>query len=216
MSAVDHEIFNLYLFGKGLAIGDGSYNLHIGIKDEYLNIEHIVIPSFVNGKPIICLRYRCLRDLLSLLTVYIPRTIESFDGDAFTLCSKLNTIIFEENSIIKSVDGYSFHSTSITTITLPKTLQKINKETFSYCKKLKTIVITNFLTTDESIFTSDVPKDLKIIVPVNYPYDTFGSRNVTKCLPAFYGLKPLCRSRVLKTYYISNSIFFDIILFTTI
>ena len=132
------------------------------------------------------------------------------------MCSKLNTIIFEENSIIKSVDRYAFHSTSITTITLPKTLQIINKETFSYCKKLKTIVITNFLTTDESIFTSDVPSDLKIIVPVNHPYDTFGSRNVTKCLPAFYGLKPLCQSRVSKIYYISNSIFFDIILFTTI
>ena len=195
MTLVDHPIYILYKTGNYITVGKYNAGDHNGIKEEFVEtLVDAVIPSHVAGIKVKVLSYQSFRYLPNLQTVFIPNTITKLDGDTFIHCIKLHTIIFEDNSQLKTTRHYEFYNTTIESITLPIRLNEISNRLFFNCTKLKTVVIQNFLSsTDEGMFAR-VPNDLKILVPKNYPSDMFGGRNVTKILDEYHGIKNLCKS----------------------
>ena len=205
MTIVSHQILILYKIDNYIAIGNGNGD-HNGVKAECLeSLQDLVIPSRVEGFPVTKFKYQCFRKVPNLLTAFIPNTIKSFDSDAFVHCYKLHTVTFESNSKLESTGIYAFFNTNLSTVTLPITLKTVGMDMFYGCKMLKSVVILNFLSSDASGMFHNCPNDVKILVPSNYPNDTFGRRAVTKILPAFHGIKSMkisCRQK-FRQYSIS-------------
>ena len=128
------------------------------------------------------LSYQCFRKTPNLCTAFIPNTIIEMNADTFKQCTKLHTVIFEENSNLISMKHVEFYDTALQTITFPIKLKQISYQMFYNCISLKSIIIPNFLSSDDANMLSGAPNDLKILVPMNYPYDKFGNRNVVKVL----------------------------------
>lgn len=195
MTFVYHSIYNLYSYKNGLILGNYtkgvSYN---GVKKDQVSLlEHAVIPSHVNRLPVICTAYKSLEGMPNLQTVFVPYTIEEIGGDTFKLCKKLHSITFEVNSRLKKINQWVFYQSGLVSISFPRSLVSINNHDFGMCSELRSIEINNFVhSVDTSIFYG-IDKNVSVLVPVNYPYDTFGGINVMKILP-FYSVINYCKT----------------------
>ena len=209
MASIYHDIFNIYECESDAKIGDGSEDFYNGVKEEFSQtIVDLNIPSSVNGFKIVYLTYRCFSKMDNLKSVYIPNTIKIMIGDTFLKCSSLETIVFEEGSNPLDLGSFTFYAIKIPSIILPTRATSIGAKAFGYTNSIKTIVIKSFVNyNDENIFEgTDKTVLRRILVPSNYPYDTFGTLDVIKELPPYYGI-PKCHScnnkRIeFKTYFI--------------
>lgn len=195
MASVDHPIYMLYYYKNGLVIGNSSLEVyHNGVKeDKVQTLEHAVFPSRVGNLVVLSTGYKSLEALPNLKTVFIPNTMILIGGDTFKNCAKLRKITFEENSKLRQINHYVFYQSGIVSISFPRSLVSIQNHDFTGCADLETIEINNFFhTSDNSIFER-ISNNISILVPVNYPYETFGGRNVTKVLPFFTG-KSYCKT----------------------
>ena len=125
MTLVDHPTFYLYKTSNYITVGNHSGE-HNGIKPEFVEtLQDAVIPSYVNGIKVTVLSYMCFRFIPNLLTAFIPSTITKIDADLFIHCTKLHTVIFEDNSNLITMYHYAFYNTAITSLTLPIKLKTI-------------------------------------------------------------------------------------------
>ena len=186
-------LFSLYS-GDKLQLGvppvsnsDLDYAAHNGVKEEKADtLVDALIPSYVNGKKVTQLCYRCLSKLNNLKSVFIPNTIKTINGDTFLGCFKLNKVIFEENSKVRRITQYTFYSTAITTITFPPSLvETIGDSMFYNCTQLHTIAIQSFFHINQTSAFSHAPENIRILVPKNYPKDNFGGKPVIRSLPDY-------------------------------
>lgn len=171
---------------------------HNGVKDEYANtIENIAIPERHLGEVVFQLGYRCFKDLYKLKSVYIPKTILSFNGDTFFNCISLENVIFAPDSRVTDISYIVFTNTSIKTIVLPPSLIKSGKRVFSLMKNLKEIYLQSFFGCfDSTLFEGISTANIKIYVPSNYPDNNFCGISVSKSLPPFkkyYKTKIICQ-----------------------
>ena len=193
----EHFIFTLYGTNRNLQLGIPTYANpvetppHNGVIDSFVSqLEDAVIPSYVEGKLVDRLGYRCLRELPNLKFVFIPNTIKEIAADSFLDCPNLKTVIFEQNSQLSSISRYAFYSTGISSITFPPSLKTINGDyLFHNCPQLHTIVIQSLVTTDSQTIFDQTDQDVRILVPHNYPSSLFGTKNVLTVLPSFVSLK---------------------------
>ncbi len=70
-----------------------SYQI-TGIKDEYKNIEKIILPSTYNGKNITTVNSNALYGCINLSEVYVGPTYKVFEENAFNGCISLEKIYF--------------------------------------------------------------------------------------------------------------------------
>ena len=195
MVSLDHQTFIFVIYKNGVQLGTGENIDHNGVKDEAVEtIEDAVIPSRVGGLTVIKTGYKCLRNLPNLQTAFIPKTIEEIAGDLFVYCRKLHTITFEDNSRVKTMDYLIFYDTNITRLTFPPHVERIGHHSFYNCTYLEYVIITSFLNSNETDMFERASQNAKIFVPSNYPYKTFGGRNVTKILAAYNGKPKLCKT----------------------
>ena len=92
----------------------------------------------------------------SLSWVYIPKSLELVSmysglGGAFSGCSALRTVVFEEGTTI--VAPYLFGGSGLREITIPDTVKSIGDHAFYGCEKLHTVNFGSSLTTiDDNAF----------------------------------------------------------------
>jgi hypothetical protein len=94
------DYFNYRLVGS-------SYQI-IGIKDEYKNVEKVILPSVYNGKNITTITANAFYGCINLREVYIGLTYKAFEDNSFNGCISLDSIYLFEldgNKLSPSSNG---------------------------------------------------------------------------------------------------------------
>ena len=133
---------------------DGLYFFPIHNNSEYSVMAagsisgDLVIPPYVDGKPVTEILRNGFSNLPDLTSVIIPDSIRRIDGFAFHECEKLASVTFCENSELKSIGEYAFAcdhqvgiSNKLTSIMLPDTVTSIETGAFYRCENLTNVVI---------------------------------------------------------------------------
>lgn len=143
-------------------VEDFEYKLnHLGnaiIITKYIgNDEHIVIPSEIDGLPVITIgSYEVLEDHYyvsvgafqnsNIKSVVIPDSVE-YIQKAFADCKYLTEVAFGKNSKLDTIDSAFKNCTSLEAIDLSTTkLTEIYNDAFNGCKSLKDIKIPDSVT----------------------------------------------------------------------
>ena len=75
--------------------------------------------------------------------VTINKSIKSIGGSAFSECTALNNVIFEEGTQIEDLDWRAFYDcSSLTVFNVPDSVTRIGTEVFAGCKSLETVNIS--------------------------------------------------------------------------
>lgn len=102
------------------------------------------IPSHINGKMVTEIGDSAFANNMygnSMITeVVIPNTVEIIGKSAFENCTNLESIIFSEKSVLKTIDDSAFSGcTNIFNIAIPMQVEKIGNYAFANCTNLSGI-----------------------------------------------------------------------------
>ena len=113
---------------------------------EYMYLSEecdVVIPSEYKGLPVTEIAPLVFWNKENLKTLTIPATVTCIGRYAFSGCTNLEKIIFEEGSQLKTIEGCAFvDCSSLKDIELPESLEVIWGAAFSGCSSLESIHIT--------------------------------------------------------------------------
>lgn len=131
---------------------DGNAEIYDFYMYGYLG--EVVIPSEIDGKPVVYIGNACFLEAFNLTSIVIPATVESMGESVFFGCSSLEKITVEEGNPYYSTteDGilmgddekylvcYPAGRTE-ESYTIPDTVDEIAAGCFAYAQNLKTVVI---------------------------------------------------------------------------
>ena len=109
------DIKNPFLFSLK---DDGTYEI---FSNANCDVEELIIPEYYKGRKVTSIGYGSFRKIDSLVSVVIPKTIETIGEYCFSRNDKLQNISFSEG------------------------LREIKKGAFSYCNKINNIALPNSL-----------------------------------------------------------------------
>ncbi len=168
------------------------------IKDVFGLAGDATLPRELGGYPVTAVGEGAVRSENQLISIVIPSCIEIIEKNAFVGCDNLKSVVFEDNSNVKSIDTGVFercrsletvdfgensvleticvsafwNCTSLENIVLPDSLKTIEDKAFENCSSLKSIVIPeNVSSIYEGPFASCHSLE-KIYVDENNPYFT--------------------------------------------
>ncbi len=82
----------------------------------------------------------------AIITVHIPYSIKTIGLSSFSECTKLEKVIFPNNSILVKIDEYAFEKCeSLKKIELPDLLESIGSDSFNGCVALDTLKLPKIL-----------------------------------------------------------------------
>ncbi|MBR2340780.1 MAG: leucine-rich repeat domain-containing protein [Clostridia bacterium] len=124
------------------AAGDGYI-----VKKYTGNVAEVVIPATYEGKPVVEIysagkgKEAAFQGNTTITSVTIPGSVKTMGDYAFTGCTALTSVTFEEG--FTAIDGiYAFSGcSSLATVNLPSTLKSISRNAFASNTSLKTLVI---------------------------------------------------------------------------
>lgn len=114
--------------------------------DEYSNLEELEGAYDYRGSGG-CYR-GAFADCTSLTTILIPKNVKKIGFSTFLPCTSLKTVIFENNSLLKSIEGkYNDKAylgvfsdcTALTSIRIPANVESIGATAFKGCAALKSV-----------------------------------------------------------------------------
>ena len=70
----------------------------------------------------------------SLVNVQIGKDVKTIDNSVFANCILMETVVFDENSVLETIGEKAFEKTSLKNITLPASLKDIGPTAFAYTK----------------------------------------------------------------------------------
>ena len=95
-------------------------------------IESVVVPEMINGKPVTVIGDDCFFDCYNLKEIIIPSTVTIIGGSAFALCKGLKEIVLPDS--ITDIGMYAFRDcTSLKRIVLPEKLKCLRRGVFAFC-----------------------------------------------------------------------------------
>ncbi len=100
----------------------------------------VAIPSQYKDKPVVKIADEAFKDNLSIKRVTIPASVKEIGADAFSGCTALERVIFEDDTDMKTLGSSIFFNTGLVYIELPRTAN-IPTSLFLQCSKLKAVFI---------------------------------------------------------------------------
>lgn len=94
--------------------------------------------------------FKSLSTPINVSSVFIPATVLSIGGSAFSYCNALTTVTFAEDSQLKSIGGSAFFGTEYAhprfkEIQIPDSVETIGNAAFRYCQDLERITLPSTL-----------------------------------------------------------------------
>ena len=94
--------------------------------------------------------FKSLSTPINVSSVFIPATVRSIGGSAFSYCNALTTVTFAEDSQLKSIGGSAFFGTEhahprFKEIQIPDSVETIGNAAFRYCQDLERITLPSAL-----------------------------------------------------------------------
>ncbi len=83
-----------------------------------------------------------LMDNFEILAVFVGPHVTSIDNYAFIDCTKLHTVSFTPDSMLRRIGDWAFYNTGLQNITIPQNVTHLGEYCFSVCP-LKTVTIQN-------------------------------------------------------------------------
>ena len=118
-------------FTTGKLVGSSAWtSAGNGLKDK--SITKIEIPSLFEGVKVVEVGYGSFRDT-SIISVFIPKTIQYIRFCAFFNCQSLNEVKFEVGSELKKMGKDVFEYThALTKIDIPPSLEELEYDSNNY------------------------------------------------------------------------------------
>lgn len=185
---MDMEAFAYCFNLKTLSIGNSLSGISTGAF-AYTAIEELIIPNtiitidssaflgasvkkiiFEDGSRLISIGDSAFAGI-KIEEINIPKSVLRISTKAFYSCTKLKTVVFNENSILRSISPSTFEKDyALTTICLPKNLQSIGERAFAHTFSLESISLPlniqeldKFAFEKSGITTIDIPASVKRI-----------------------------------------------------
>ena len=73
--------------------------------------------------------------------VIVPNSVRRLGSSAFSSCSHLRAVLFEENSHLERIESRCFYGCGFTEITIPKSVRFIGDEAFCKCCNLSKLSV---------------------------------------------------------------------------
>lgn len=94
--------------------------------------KYVIIPSKIDGKPIVRIGHDCFFNHPEILSISFPETLISIGENAFALCKGLRELLLPDSII--DIGIYAFRDcTGLKKIVLPKNLKCLKFGVFSFC-----------------------------------------------------------------------------------
>ena len=123
---------------------DGS-GLVLAVVDKEKLPKNVVIPSEINGKPVVSLNMRAFFQCENITSVYIPDSVTKFGSSDFSSCVNLERVRLSSN--LEVIENLSFYACKkLKNIELPSGLKKIDSGAFEKCASLQEIELPDSLT----------------------------------------------------------------------
>ena len=128
---------------------DSEGNPYIKIIGYNGSNTDIVIPEYfeVNGEQIVVktINYIAFYNNDTITSVTIPSSVTTIEQNAFSNCSNLATVTFDENSQLTTIGAAAFSDcSSLTSIYIPASVTTIERYAFSDCSNLTIYCETSF------------------------------------------------------------------------
>lgn len=144
-SAADSTVYSEGVYRYTVSDGKAKITDVIGI------VGDVTLPSTLGGYPVTCIGELSVRSEGQLTNVVIPECVETIEKSAFIGCDNLETVIFENNSKLKSLGETAFNNC--------KKLKSVN---FGTNNALESIGVSAFVN-DIALETVILPENLKTI-----------------------------------------------------
>ena len=150
--------------GKGTASNEANFNFELSLNksighkltDDQAGLSmkvvykdrlpsKVVIPSEINGKPVIRLDGKAFSDCDNLTAIYIPDSVKEISSSCFLNCKNLERIRLPAYLTKLDVGTFS-NCVKLKNIELPASVTRINVSVFSGCKNLEKIELPSALT----------------------------------------------------------------------
>ena len=121
-------------YNRKYAIGEPDYSKipddwAITISNYSGNEKNVTIPKKIDGKPVVYIS-SAFKNNETLQSVTIPNTVEMILDESFQGCKNLDTVTFEDKSILHSIESNAFSDCpNLRTITIPKSVDSISCDT---------------------------------------------------------------------------------------
>ena len=105
---------------------------------------------------------------VDLFSITIPASVKTMGSYAFCICSHLDSIVFEDSSLLELIDLYTFSGcTALQSVTFASNghLNKIGQRAFNSCKALSYISIPEGVTEIDSYAFIDCVRLQKVVIP---------------------------------------------------
>ena len=130
-------IFVFYCFLDGLAITEFDQSAYI----EHYNNQTLVIPSSLDGVPVIYIAPRVFKQLSSFFRVVrLPVSLRHIGVGAFASCLSIETVFFGDEVV--EIDKYAFAGCrSLSNVNLGSSVLTIGRKAFQDCAALEDVVL---------------------------------------------------------------------------
>ena len=155
------------MIGSTEGIIYGHKDNSIGVVGYEGTATKIIIAKEIDGKPVTFIDdYSFAFSTKSITSVFIPSNVTSIGALAFSDCTSLKSVIFEENSKLENIEFGIFQGCiSLETIVLPNSVKNVEDGLFNGCSSLKFVGLPNSLEKIGSYMFTDCNSLTNIEVP---------------------------------------------------
>ena len=105
----------------------------------------LIIPSTINGLPVISIALKAFSACSGLTSVTIPNSVTSIGNNAFEWCTGLTSVTLPDS--LTSIGSAAFYScTGLTSVIIPNKIASIAASSFDGCTGLKSVTIPSSVT----------------------------------------------------------------------
>lgn len=102
--------------------------------------------NFLGSSQLRTIGSNAFANLKQLQSFDVPKTVTEISGNAFSGCSNLATVTFDDDAAIRNIRTGAFADCGLTTVTIPQSVTTIEKEAFRNCEVLTEVNLSANIT----------------------------------------------------------------------